>query len=121
MNDHHLSTLHECVVIDILDVQLLKMEEDVHAVGLKGMSSYQFEFDKGIIKRIEPLILLSYYIPDMDITETHVIQALIGVNFYFHKKVRLRFNGDLRLTKNQYNDEYVTTGSMAIIELEVKF
>ncbi|MFC2088807.1 hypothetical protein ACFLSX_04330 [Calditrichota bacterium] len=98
-----------------------EQNEIVYAAGAKLLTSLSFDTDADVIKKIEPLILVSYLVPDIDVTDNHVIQFLIGSNFYFTKKVMLRFNGDFRLTKNQYNDDYVTNQSRVIIELQARF
>ena len=55
--------------------------------------------------------------------DNHILQGLVGVNFYFTKKVRLRLNTDLRLTKSEYDEsgKYATNESRAIVELHVRF
>ena len=64
-------------------------------------------------------------IKDFIPTEAKVkyIQALLGVNFYFTKKVRLRLNADLRLTKSEYDEsgKYATNESRGIVEVHVRF
>jgi hypothetical protein len=101
--------------------QLQGLDEAVFSGGAAIGSAYTFRTEAEIIKKIEPIILLSYFVRDIDITDNHVIQSLLGVNFYFQKDVRLRLNGDLRFTKNQFNKNYNTKESRVIIEVQVRF
>lgn len=103
------------------DTAIKKRNVPVYAAGTKLLSSISFKTDAEIITKIEPYLMMSYYMPDIEVTANHVIQADIGANFYFTKKVRLRFSGDLMLTKNENNDDYVTDESLVTIELEAKF
>ena len=70
-----------------------------------------------------PKFLFSFFIPKSQKIDSHVIQALLGVNFYFTKKVRLRLNADLRLTKSEYDEsgKYATNESRGIVEVHVRF
>jgi hypothetical protein len=96
-------------------------DEVVFSTGAALTTAYNFKIDAEIIKGLEPLIMLSYFVPDIDATENHVVQSLLGLNIYCHKDVRFRINGDLRLTKNQYNDDYSTKESRGILEFQVRF
>jgi hypothetical protein len=97
--------------------------EKVFGTGASLLTARTFNTNAEVIKKIEPLILLSLYLPDIDIPDTHVIQTLIGLNLYFTKNVRLRINGDLHLTKNEYNEagDYATDESRVILDLQVRF
>lgn len=96
-------------------------DKNINVFGLKTSYGFEIETDADVIKKIEPIFMGSIYFPELSYTDGHAIQALFGANFYFHKKVRLRFNADLRLTKNQYVDEYTTKESRGVIELQVRF
>lgn len=115
----------EVFLVQNIDERLVRSvagnDESINVLGFK--TSYGFEIETGaeVIKKIEPIIMGSVYFPELSYAEGHALQALIGANFYFHKKVRLRFNADLRLTKNQYIEEYTTKESRGIIELQVRF
>ena len=50
-----------------------------------------------------------------------MIQTVIGGNFYFAKKIRLRFEGNVIFTKNDLNEDYTTEESLATLALQVKF
>jgi hypothetical protein len=99
------------------------LDEKVYCVGAILSGGLGFDTDSRIIKTIEPLILLSVFVPNSKESENHVVQGLLGVNFYFTKKVRLRLNADLRLTKSEYDEsgKYATNDSRAIAEVQVKF
>jgi hypothetical protein len=101
----------------------LEQSEEVYSTGAALEGSIRFDTDAKVIRTIEPLILLSFFVPNKDQMDDHILQGLAGVNFYFTKKVRLRLNLDLRLSKSEYDDsgEYATNDSRAIVELHVRF
>jgi hypothetical protein len=96
-------------------------DDKVFAFGVKLEGAYEFDLDAEVIKSIEPLILINYFQPDSELTEEHIIQSIVGVNVYFHKKVRARLDADIRLSKDQYNRDYSTDDSRLYIELQVRF
>lgn len=97
--------------------------EVVYSAGAVLSGGMKFNTDARVIQGIEPLLLLSFFMPQTGITDNHIIQGIIGVNFYFHENVRLRLNGDLRLTKSEYDEagEYATDESRGILEVQVRF
>lgn len=97
------------------------LNEAVFSAGAKILTSIEYKTDAEVITKIEPFILSSIFLPNTEKSKYHALQALIGANFYFTKKIRMRFNGDLVLTKNDLNDSYVTDESKVILELEVRF
>jgi len=105
------------------DMPLTEENSEIYSAGIVTMGTYAFDLDAVVIKKIEPLILFSLFIPNSQVADNHIIQALLGVNFYFHKKVRIRINADLRLTKTEYDEsgKYATNESNAILELQVRF
>ena len=98
-------------------------DEVVFSAGAIVSGGLAFGTDAKVIKTIEPLFLFSFFIPKSQKIDNHVIQALLGVNFYFTKKVRLRLNADLRLTKSEYDEsgKYATNESRGIVEVHVRF
>jgi len=101
----------------------LDQSEQVYSAGAVITGALLFDTDGRVIRSIEPLILLSCFVPNSQQISNHILQGVAGVNFYFTKKVRLRFNADLRLTKSEYDDsgKYATDESRAIFEMQVKF
>lgn len=95
--------------------------EDVYTFGAKLFTAYEFNIDSEYIKKIEPIAVMSVYIPETENSGTNVIQAIIGANFYVHKYVSLRLHGDLRLTKNHYSDSYSSNESRGVFEVLVRF
>lgn len=95
--------------------------EEVYSAGAKLMGGYKIDIDNSIFKDIEPLLVLGYFVPDFDNKDNHVFQTVIGANIYFDDDVRLRLNGDLRMTKNEFNDDYTTEESRGILEIQVRF
>jgi len=105
------------------DLPPLDQNERVYSSGAVLTSAVSFDTDGRVIKKIEPLVLLGFFIPNSGQVDNHIIQCLTGVNFYFTKKVRFRLNADLRLTKSEYDDsgKYATDNSAVILELQVRF
>lgn len=101
--------------------RLQSRDENVYAYGAKIEDAYEFDIDGKVVKGIEPLILINYFQPDSKLTDEHVIQSIVGVNVYFHKKVRARLDADIRLSKDEYNDDYSTHDSRVYLELQVRF
>lgn len=103
--------------------RILGNEKNVMTFGATFINAVEFDIHGSFIESIEPVLLLSYYIPNFDKKENHVIQILTGANFYLDddKNVRIRFNADLRLTKNEFNEDYSTKNSRGIFEVQVKF
>ena len=64
----------------------LDQDEVVYSAGATISGSLAFDTDARVIKTIEPLFLFSFFIPKSQKIDNHVIQALLGVNFYFTKK-----------------------------------
>lgn len=89
--------------------------------AVKSTNSYEFKTDKEFIKKIQPVFLFGYYVPDSKFFEYHTIQLLLGSDFYLTKKVKLRFNGDLLLTKSKFDDVYSTYDSRVTFEIFVRF
>jgi hypothetical protein len=98
-------------------------DENVASLGTVISGGMGFDTDARIIKTLEPLFLLSMFIPDSRKMNVHTLQGVLGLNLYFTKKVRFRLNADLRLTKSAFDDtgKYATNDSRAIAELQVRF
>lgn len=96
-------------------------EDDIYSFAAKLGASYEFKFDTGFIKKIEPLLVAGVLLPDAKVSDNKQIQTILGVNFYIHKKVAIRLNGDLRLTKNEFSNSYTTQNSRGIIEIIARF
>ncbi len=101
--------------------RLQNRDEEVYAAGVKIMGGYKIDIDNSIFEDVEPLLILGYFVPDFENTDNHVLQAVIGTNVYFDDDVRLRLNGDLRMTKNEFNEDYTTEESRFILEVQVSF
>lgn len=96
-------------------------DEKVNSLGATLGGSYFFNLDHEVVKKLEPVLLFSYYSKDASNSDDHIIQSVIGLNIYFHKNVLARINGDIRLTKNEFNENYTTNESRGIFELLVRF
>ena len=98
-----------------------KQEEYIYGSGLKFRASWRFDVDTKMIHMIEPLYLFSVYFPDMDNSDGHELQHLIGVNFYFSKKARFRLQGDLRYDKTPFSDAYNIQASRFTVDVQIRF
>ena len=96
-------------------------DETIFMTGVKLLTALEYNIDAEVITKIEPFVQTSYLIPDTKKVKYHMIQADIGANFYFTKKIRLRFDGNLIFTKNDLNEDYVTNESLVTLELQVRF
>lgn len=101
--------------------KLLGNDDKAFSLGGRLTASYNFKMDEKFLKGIEPVILIGYFNPDTDVADTHTIQLLGGANVYLHENIRARINADLRLTKNQYNDDYGMDDSRLILALQMIF
>ena len=101
--------------------RLQNQDEKVYSFGVKLEGAYEFDIDAKVIKGIEPLLLVNYFQPDSKLTDEHIIQSIVGVNVYFHKKVRARLDADIRLSKDEFNEDYSTDDSRVYLELQVRF
>lgn len=101
--------------------ELQGLDKMVGGIGSRFLFAYGIKINERALKEIEPFILAGYYRPDSDVPDNHVLQTMLGCNFYINEDVRFRLNADLRLTKNQFNDKYDSKESMGIIEIQVKY
>ncbi len=101
--------------------RLQSLDENVYSVSTLVMGSYKFDSGYDVIKDIEPVLGAGFFAPDSKDFEANNIQVIAGANLYFHKRVRVRINADLRMTKNKFSDEYSTETSNFIAELQVSF
>lgn len=101
--------------------RLMNLDDKIYATGGTARGSYYFKFDEKFLKGIEPLLLFSYFRPDSKESGDHIIQTVAGLNIYVHEDVRVRLNGDLRLTKNRFNDDYSTNESRGVFEIQLRF
>ena len=85
------------------------------------MNTYIVQTEAEIVKTIEPVLLIGYFLPDSKVSEYNTYEAIIGCNFYLHKDVRFRLHGDLLMTKSVYTDSYSSVGSKVMFEAQVCF
>lgn len=89
--------------------------------GARVLGAIAFNTDAEVIKKIEPLLMFSYFQPEFKYVKEHTLQFLAGINFYLHKDVRARLNTDFILSRNRYNDKYSLYGSTVTLELQVRY
>ncbi len=105
----------------VLERIVLNGEENIFAAGAKFLAAHVFDIDGKVVKGIEPVFLVGYFVPDIDEKDYHTLQFVPGINVYFHKDVRLRLNYSALRTKNRFNTEYSSLNSLGTLELQVKF
>lgn len=96
-------------------------DDEIYGATFRLTGAYKFSTDGDVIKHIEPIYMFSTYYPDISELGNIEMQNLVGANFYFSKKVRMRMQADLRMTKSEFSDEYTTLGSRAIFDLQIRF
>jgi len=97
------------------------IDEKANIFALKSTNAYEFKIDGKFIKKIQPVLLLGYYAPDSKAMDFHTYQILVGSDFYLNKKVKLRLNGDLLLTKGKFDNVYSTYDSRVTLEVFARF
>lgn len=101
--------------------QHLNLDEMVYSAGLNLSTSKKFQTEAEIVKTIEPVLLVGYFLPDSKESKYNTFEAIIGCNFYLHKDVRIRLHGDLLMTKSIYTDSFSSVGSKVMFEIQVCF
>jgi len=96
-------------------------EEEIYGATIRLTTAYTFSTGADVIEDIEPVYMFSSYYPDISDLGNIVMQNLVGANFYFSKKVRIRVQADLRMTKTEFSDVYTTLGTRGILELQIRF
>jgi hypothetical protein len=122
-NSAFYSDLEICYVQDPAQsvIQMMIAKDKISSTGIKSTSSMIFNIDGKIIRKIEPLFLAGIFYPDINELKSYIIQLVFGTDFYFSKKVKLRLNGDLLLSKNQFSSKYNTYDSRLTIEFFVNY
>lgn len=100
---------------------LIGNSDKAMSFGGRFTASYNFTMDYKFLKKVEPILLVSYFNPDTDVTGTHIIQLIGGANIGLHEKIQARLNADIRFTKNQYNTSYGLDDSRLILALQMIF
>jgi hypothetical protein len=101
--------------------KVIKEESNVVLWGTRILTSISFDTGAEVIQQIEPLLMFSYFQPEIDFIKTHTMQMLAGSNFYFHKDVRARINFDFLLSRTRFSDLYSLHDSRVTLELQAKF
>jgi hypothetical protein len=99
----------------------IRLDGNVPFWGGRILGALGFDTGDEVIKKIEPLLMFSYYQPELKYSKDHNFQMLAGCNFYFHKDVRARLNADFLFSRNRFFDQYSLHGSMVTLELQVRF
>jgi hypothetical protein len=99
----------------------IKEENNAAFWGARILGALGFDTDAEVIKKIEPLLMIAYFQPELKYMKEHTLQMVAGSNFYFHKNVRARLNADFLFTRNRFYDKYSLHGSMITLELQVRF
>jgi hypothetical protein len=84
-----------------------------------GKFLYGHYFSKS---RLEPVLVSSLLVPDLEAFDINTIEFLVGLNYYAVPSLRIGLNGDLLLatsTKNQ--DERTYAGSNVILQMQLSW
>ncbi|MCG3121517.1 MAG: hypothetical protein ALAOOOJD_04635 [bacterium] len=72
--------------------------------------------------RLEPVLVSSLLVPDLDAFDRNTIQFLIGLNYYAAAALRIGLNSDLLLTTSTKNqDERTYAGSNVIVQAQLSW
>jgi hypothetical protein len=87
--------------------------KNVYFTGGKFLYGHRFG-------RIEPVIVSSLLVPDLEVFDINTIQLLLGFNYYAASMLRLGLNGDLLLaTSSENQDERTYAGSNVILQMQL--
>jgi len=72
--------------------------------------------------RLEPVVVSSLLVPDLDAFEVNTIEFLVGLNYYAASSLRIGLNGDLLLKTSAKNqDERTYAGSNVILQMQLSW
>lgn len=72
--------------------------------------------------RLEPVLVSSLLVPDLNTFDRNTVQLLVGLNYYAAAALRLALNGDLRLATSAKNqDERTYAGSNVILQAQLSW
>lgn len=84
-----------------------------------GKILYGHYFSKS---RLEPVVVSSLLVPDLETVDLNTIQLLVGLNYYANSALRIGLNSDLLLTTSAQNqDERTYVGSNVILQAQLSW
>ena len=111
--------LNSLITSNSLDLPFL--DESIIATTLQVYLAQRFNAQGDVIKAYEPVFLTSIYLPDLNETQDSELQTAFGLNAYFNKGVRLRFQFDLIFTKKPTSKQSSINGSRVELGLQARF
>ena len=96
--------------------------KNVYFLGGKILYAHRMKTSRQLIKAIEPVIVTSFLVRDLDTIGRNTISALAGLNFYVAKQARVSMNVDVQLTSSPADhSERSSVGSTGIIQMELQW
>ncbi len=95
---------------------------NIYFAGVRTIINNKYYLKNFFITYIEPLILSSFLINNIENSDVNKIEILIGLNLYFNNNIRVMFNGDLILSNNEYNkNKRSLADSNIIMQLQIRW
>lgn len=101
--------------------RLLGADDRVSTAGAKLLNAYRIDIGGEVVKLVEPWIMLGYFTPDLDASDTHTLELMLGINVFLDENVRARLSMDGLFSKDARADTYSTEGSSFGLELFVRY
>lgn len=96
--------------------------KSIYFTGIKFLHTYRFALQGKVVQGIEPVILVSFLVPDTRDFSFNRFQLLVGINLYLDNDVRFMVNGDLISSNSRYNrGDRNYFSSMIIAELQFRW
>lgn len=102
-------------------LQQLGESADVYSLGAKLNLSKEFEVGDELLRSIEPVILVGYFVPDSRVMQGRTVQLLAGVNVYIHKHARFRLDIDKLDTRTPYSNISSSHDSRITLEFQMQY
>jgi hypothetical protein len=107
--------------VETIRRRMLGASSTINAVGANLNASMNFETGGELLRSIEPLILLGWYVPDSQRMSARTIQAVAGVNLHVHKRALIRVNVDRLDTRAGFSTVSSTHDSRVTFEFQVRY
>ncbi|MCJ8314853.1 MAG: hypothetical protein HRU38_22105 [Saccharospirillaceae bacterium] len=116
-----IQNLEQNFIIETASLDLPYLDESVLAATFQTFVAYRFHTNGSVFQSYEPIFLTSVYLPVLDDTKSYEWQVAYGLNSYFTKDVRLRFQVDYIFTQKTTSEESSINGSSVELGLQASF
>lgn len=94
----------------------------VEFFGLRSLLTKKYSVDSDFLTGIEPVLMGSFLVKDINQFDVNSVQLLVGCSFYFDDDVRFMINGNLNLSNHSYcKTERNLYGSNVIGQLQIRW